>query len=168
MALQRRQVMFLVKFGALLLLFYVAVSLRPVDTHVIVPFTRGITQISGSVLRLLGQKVTVTGTVISGAFAVDIHNGCNGIEAIVFVCAAMFAFDAPILKRLLGALLAAVILQTLNIIRIVTLYLIGLKRPEIFETAHLAIWQTLMFAAAVFLFLAWTSRVAPRNAPAGA
>lgn len=160
--------MFLVKFGALLLLFYVAVSLRPVDQHLIVPFTQGITQISGSVLRLLGQKVTVTGTVISGAFAVDIHNGCNGIEAIVFVCAAMFAFDAPIAKRLLGALLAAVILQTLNIIRIVTLYLIGLKRPEIFETAHLAIWQTLMFAAAVFLFLAWTSRVAPRNAAAGA
>ena len=160
--------MFLVKFGVLLLLFYVAVSLRPVDQHVIVPFTRGITQISGSALRLLGQKVTVTGTVISGAFAVDIHNGCNGIEAIVFVCAAMFAFDAPIAKRLLGALLAAVILQTLNIIRIVTLYLIGLKRPEIFETAHLAIWQTLMFAAAVFLFLAWTSRVAPRNAAASA
>ena len=160
--------MFLVKFGVLLLLFYVAVSLRPVDQHVIVPFTQGITQISGSVLRLLGQKVTVTGTVISGAFAVDIHNGCNGIEAIVFVCAAMFAFDAPVAKRLLGALLAAVILQTLNIIRIVTLYLIGLKRPEIFETAHLAIWQTLMFAAAVFLFLAWTSRVAPRNAAASA
>lgn len=160
--------MFLVKFGVLLLLFYVAVSLRPVDQHVIVPFTQGITQISGSVLRLLGQKVTVTGTVISGAFAVDIHNGCNGIEAIVFVCAAMFAFDAPVSKRLLGALLAAVILQTLNIIRIVTLYLIGLKRPEIFETAHLAIWQTLMFAAAVFLFLAWTSRVAPRNAAASA
>ena len=160
--------MFLVKFGVLLLLFYVAVSLRPVDQHVIVPFTQGITQISASVLRLLGQKVTVTGTVISGAFAVDIHNGCNGIEAIVFVCAAMFAFDAPVAKRLLGAFLAAVILQTLNIIRIVTLYLIGLKRPEIFETAHLAIWQTLMFAAAIFLFLAWTSRVAPRNAAASA
>ncbi len=160
--------MFLVKFGVLLLLFYVAVSLRPVDQHVIVPFTQGITQISASVLRLLGQKVTVTGTVISGAFAVDIHNGCNGIEAIVFVCAAMFAFDAPVAKRLLGALLAALILQTLNIVRIVTLYLIGLKRPEIFETAHLAIWQTLMFAAAIFLFLAWTSRVAPRNAAASA
>ena len=168
MALQRRQVLFLVKFGVLLLLFYVTVALRPVDEHVILPFTQGITQVSGAVLRLLGQQVTVKGTIILGKFAVDIHNGCNGVEAIVFVCAAMFAFDAPISRRILGALAAAVILQTLNIIRIVTLYLIGIKRPEIFETAHLAIWQTLMFAAAVFLFIAWTSRVAPRNAAASA
>jgi len=168
MPLQRRQVLFLVKFGALLLLFYVAVALSFVDTHVIVPFTRGVTQISGAMLNLLGQHVTVTGTIISGKFAVDIHNGCNGIEAIVFVCAAMFAFEAPLSRRLAGALIAALILQGLNIVRIVSLYLIGLKRPEIFETAHLAIWQTLMFAAAVFLFLAWTSRVAPRNAVASA
>jgi exosortase H (IPTLxxWG-CTERM-specific) len=168
MPLQRRQVLFLLKFGGLLLLFYVTISLSFVDTHVIMPFTRGITQISGAALRLLGQKVAVQGTIISGAFAVDIHNGCNGIEAIVFVCAAMFAFDAPIARRIAGALAAAVILQGLNIIRIVSLYLIGLKRPEIFETAHLAIWQTLMFAAAVFLFIAWTSRVAPRNAAASA
>ena len=168
MALQRRQVLFLVKFGVLLLLFYVAVALQPVDQHVIRPFTEGITQISGATLRLLGQPVVVTGTIIRGKFAVDIHNGCNGVEAIVFVCAAMFAFDAPLRRRLLGALVSAIVLQTLNIIRIVTLYLIGIKRPEIFETAHLAIWQTLMFAAAVFLFIAWTSRVAPRNAPASA
>ena len=74
---------------------------------------------------------------------------------------------APVLRRIAGALIAAVVLQTLNIIRIVSLYLIGLKWPKIFETAHLAIWQTLMFGAAVFLFLIWTSIVAPRNAPAG-
>jgi exosortase H (IPTLxxWG-CTERM-specific) len=168
MPLQRRQVLFLVKFGALLLLFYVLVALSFVDTHVILPFTRGITSISGAILNMLGQHVVVTGTIISGSFAVDIKNGCNGIEAIVFVCAAMLAFEAPIAKRLIGALLAAIILQTLNIIRIVSLYLIGLRWPKIFETAHLAIWQTLMFAAAVFLFMAWTSRVAPRNAVASA
>ncbi len=164
MALQRRQILFLVKFGVLLLLFYGTVSLSYVDSHVIVPFTQGITQVSGALLRLVGQKVIVQGTMISGAFAVDIHNGCNGVEAIVFVCAAMFAFDAPLARRLIGVAIAALVLQGLNIIRIVSLYLIGLKWPKIFETAHLAIWQSVMFAAAVFLFLAWTNRVAPRNA----
>jgi exosortase H (IPTLxxWG-CTERM-specific) len=163
MPLQRRQVMFLVKFSALLLVFYIAVALAPVDAHVIVPFTRAITSVSGAVLNVIGQHVAVSGTIISGAFAVDIRNGCNGIEAVVFVCAAMFAFDAPLRSRILGVLAAASILEALNIVRIVSLYLIGLRRPEIFETAHLAIWQTLMFAAAVFLFLIWTSRVAPRN-----
>jgi len=164
MALQRRQVLFLVKFGLLLLLFYGAVSLTFVDTHVILPFTRAITEVSGLALRMIGQKVQVSGTVIAGKFAVDIHNGCNGVEAVVFVCAAMFAFDAPRLKRLAGAAIAALVLEGLNVIRIVSLYMIGLKWPKIFETAHLAIWQTLMFGAAVFLFLIWTNKVAPRNA----
>lgn len=168
MPLSRRQLSFLLKFGALLALFYVAIALAPVDAHVVVPFTRGITRVSGAVLNALGERVIVTGTIISGAFAVDIRNGCNGIEAVVFVCAAMLAFEAPMRQRLLGALIAALALETLNVIRIVTLYVIGQRRPEIFQTAHLAIWQTLMFAAAVFLFLAWTAKVAPRDAATSA
>jgi hypothetical protein len=39
---------------------------------------------------------------------------------------------------------------------------------SVFEMFHLAVWQTLMFGAAVFLFLIWTSRVTPRDAPSGA
>jgi len=78
----------------------------------------------------------------------------------------MLAFHAPIRKRILGALAAAVILEALNIIRIDSLYLLGVYRRNVFDMFHLAVWQTLMFGAAVFLFLIWTSIVAPRNVSA--
>jgi exosortase H (IPTLxxWG-CTERM-specific) len=167
MALAPRQTRFLIVFAVLLIAFYAVITIDAVDRRVVLPFTAALARVSGAALNLIGEKVLVTGTVISGTrFAVDIRGGCNGLEAVVFVCAAMLAFHAPIRKRILGALAAAVILETLNVIRIDSLYLLGVYHRNVFDMFHLAVWQTLMFGAAVFLFLIWTSIVAPRNASA--
>jgi exosortase H (IPTLxxWG-CTERM-specific) len=167
MALAPRQTRFLIVFAVLLIAFYAVITIDAVDRRVVLPFTAALARVSGAALNLIGEKVLVTGTVISGTrFAVDIRGGCNGLEAVVFVCAAMLAFHAPLRKRILGALAAAVILETLNIIRIDSLYLLGVYHRNVFDMFHLAVWQTLMFGAAVFLFLIWTSIVAPRNASA--
>jgi len=167
MALAPRQTRFLIVFAVLLIAFYAVITIDAVDRRVVLPFTAALARISGAALNLIGEKVHVAGTVIAGSrFAVDIRGGCNGLEAVVFVCAAMLAFHAPIRKRILGALAAAVILEALNIIRIDSLYLLGVYHRNVFDMFHLAVWQTLMFGAAVFLFLIWTSIVAPRNASA--
>jgi exosortase H (IPTLxxWG-CTERM-specific) len=163
----RDQIRFVLKFAILLAIFYAVVTPEPVDRHVIVPFSHALSVVSGAVLNVLGQHVQVSETVIAGpAFAVDIKNGCNGIEAMVFLCAAITAFPAPWRARLLGILAACTIVQGLNIIRIVSLFLIGRYRPSLFGTFHLAIWQSVIFAAAVFLFLAWTARVRKTDAVA--
>jgi exosortase H (IPTLxxWG-CTERM-specific) len=167
MALAPRQTRFLIVFAVLLISFYALITISWVDAHVVLPFTNGLAHVSGAALNLIGERVHVDGTVIAGSkFAVDIRGGCNGLEAVVFVCAAMLAFHAPIRKRLIGAAAAAVILEALNVVRIASLYLLGVYHRDIFETFHLAVWQTLMFGAAVLLFLIWTSKVAPRDAPA--
>jgi len=167
MALAPRQTRFLIVFAVLLIGFYAIITIDAVDRRVVLPFTAALARVSGAALNLIGERVHVTSTVIGGAkFAVDIRGGCNGLEAVVFVCAAMLAFQAPVRKRILGALAAAVILEALNVIRIDSLYLLGVYHRNVFEMFHLAVWQTLMFGAAVFIFLIWTSIVAPRNAPA--
>jgi exosortase H (IPTLxxWG-CTERM-specific) len=166
MALAPRQTRFLLVFAVLLIAFYTIITINAVDTHVVLPFTAGLARISGGALNLIGERVHVDSTVIAGPkFAVDIRGGCNGLEAVVFVCAAMLAFHAPLRKRLIGAAAAAIILEALNVIRIDSLYLLGVYHRKVFEMFHLAVWQTLMFGAAVLLFLIWTSKVAPRNAP---
>lgn len=167
MALAPRQTRFLIVFAVLLIAFYALITISWVDTHVVLPFTGALARVSGAALNLLGEHVHTDGTVIAGAkFAVDIRGGCNGLEAVVFVCAAMLAFHAPMRKRVIGAAAAAVILEALNVIRIASLYLLGVYHRSVFETFHLAVWQTLMFGAAVLLFLIWTSKVARRDVPA--
>ncbi|MGH9424546.1 MAG: exosortase H [Thermoanaerobaculia bacterium] len=165
MALAPRQTRFLIVFAVLLIAFYAIITIDAVDKRVVLPFTAALARVSGWALHVIGEKVRVAGTVISGrTFAVDIRGGCNGLEAVVFVCAAMLAFHAPLRKRILGAIAAAVILEGLNVIRIASLYLLGVYHRNVFEMFHLAVWQTLMFGAAVLLFLIWTSMVSPRDA----
>jgi exosortase H (IPTLxxWG-CTERM-specific) len=156
------QLQFILKFFGLLVLFYLIVAPEPVDRAVIAPATRGITAASTAVLKVVGQQVQRTGTVIHGAkFAVDIKNGCNGIEAVVFLCAAILAFPAPWRARGLGLLASIVGIQVLNIIRIAVLYLIGVYDRPLFDMFHLGVWQSIIFGAAVLIFLTWTRRVQP-------
>ena len=164
-ALNRRQITCLIRFSILIVGFYTLVLLKPVDRAVVTPYTKAITAASAAVLNALGENVHRSGTLISGRlFVVDIKNGCNGIEAMVFIIAAMIAFDAPMMQRLIGIGTGALAIQLLNLIRIVTLYWIGAHRRAWFETFHLAIWQTVIFISAILVFLWWTSRVQQINA----
>ena len=162
LGLKRGQVMFLAKFFGVLVALYLLVAWNPVNDHVIVPITAGIARTAGWLLRTMGQDVAVTGTTItSSRFGVNINNGCNGIEAIILLVAAMGAFPASLRARLLGLLLTAAGVQLLNQVRIISLYLIGAYRPSLFATFHTAIWQVVVVLAAIMMFLLWSARVTP-------
>ena len=153
------RVRFITIFLLLLALFEFTLLLDSVDKNVIRPLTGGIANVSGSVLAMTERGIRVSGTTITApCFAVDIHNGCNGVEATLFIVAAVLAFPATWLKRLLGVLIGAAIIQVANLIRVVTLFLIGCHRPAWFETFHLAVWQTVIFAVAVGFFILWSRR----------
>jgi exosortase H (IPTLxxWG-CTERM-specific) len=165
--LDRRQTLFLVRFAVLLLVFFVLIWLGPVDRNVITPFTRGLARVSAVVLNLFGERVSVFGSIIQGqGFAVDIKGGCNGVEAMLLLCAAIAAFDAPWRARLLGLLAGSAALMSFNIVRIVSLYMIGERWRQLFETFHLAVWQTIMFAVAASIFALWSGRFASRHVAA--
>jgi exosortase/archaeosortase family protein len=70
-------------------------------------------------------------------------------------CAAVLSFRAPLMRKLPGLLAGTVLLQILNLVRIVTLYWIGLYSPDIFEAAHMEIWPTVFIIVAIVLFIGW-------------
>ena len=160
--MKKPQVLFLVKFFGVLVGAYLLIAWSPVNDHVIVPFTAGIARTSGALLNLIGQDVTVSGTVIrSTRFAVNINNGCNGVEAMLILLASIGAFPATSKARAIGLLLGALAVQVLNAIRIITLYLLGAYQPRLFDLFHTAVWQIVIIMAAIGFFLAWSARVAP-------
>jgi exosortase H (IPTLxxWG-CTERM-specific) len=164
MAMQRTQVLFLVKFFAILIAAYLLIAWNPVNDHVIVPFTQGVAEVSGAILKGIGQPVEVTGTVIrSSRFGVNINNGCNGVEAMLILLASIVAFPATLKARVTGLLLGALVVQLLNAVRIVTLYLLGAYQPRLFDMFHTAVWQIVVILAAIGFFLFWSARVAPNR-----
>jgi exosortase H (IPTLxxWG-CTERM-specific) len=162
---QRARLLFIVKFLLLVIGLYVVISLEPVDRTFIASFTHGLTLASAGLLRLFGIQVQVNGTTMrDAAFAVDVKNGCNGIEALILLVSAIVAFGGPWKKRLAGVLIGAIFIEVINLIRIATLFEIGKTHPALFEQFHLVIWQSVIILLSVVFFVIWSSRIAPRTA----
>lgn len=154
-----RRLRFIIVFFILLALFELPLFIPAVDRSIIRPFTKGIAHVSAAIIGAVGTPVQVTQTLIIGrCFSVDIENGCNGVEATLFLVAAILAFPAPARTRAISVATGAAIIQAANLVRVVSLYLIGCYRREWFEAFHLAIWQTVIFALAMLYFALWTQR----------
>ena len=163
----RRELQFLILFVVLLGGGFSLISLNWVNDHVIEPFTGGIAHASGATLNLLGQEVTQTGTILRNRrFAVNIRNGCNGVEAMLIFLAAVLAFPASWKSRLTGLTLGILAIQLVNLIRVVALFLTGIYFPRIFDTSHTVIWQTIVILFGVLLWIFWANRFATPAAPA--
>jgi exosortase H (IPTLxxWG-CTERM-specific) len=155
----RRSLLFLARFVALLLGFYFVVASHPVNDAVIVPFTAGVARICAVILSAIGENVAVAGTEIrSGDFAVNIENGCNGVEAALLFGSAILAFPAPWRRRALGLVTGFAAIQALNFVRVVSLFWIGAHRPVLFSSSHTVLWQSAVVLFSVLLFLFWASR----------
>lgn len=165
----RHELTFLILFVVILGGSFTLISVNWVNDHVIEPFTAGIANLSGGVLHLLGQNVTMAGTVIRNPrFAVNIRNGCNGVEAMLIFIAAVLAFPASWKSKLTGLALGILAIQVVNLVRVVALFLTGVYFPKIFDTSHTVIWQTIVILCGVLLWIFWANRFAapPASEPA--
>jgi len=163
----RPEARFLITFLLVLGASFAFLAWRPVNDRVVEPFTGQIAKASGVALRLIGQDVTRSGTTLrSPRFAVNIKNGCNGVEAMVILLAAIVAFPAPWKARLLGLAAGAAAIQVVNLVRVVALFLTGAYLPKFFDTSHTVVWQSLVILSAVLIWILWARRLAPRTAQA--
>jgi exosortase H (IPTLxxWG-CTERM-specific) len=163
----RRELTFLILFLVLLAGGFTVISINWVNDHAVEPFTAGVARASGAMLNVLGQNVTLKGTVMqSPRFAVNIRNGCNGIEAMLIFLAAVLAFPAPWRSRLIGLALGILAIQIVNLVRVVALFLTGVYFPRIFDSSHTVIWQTIVILFGVLLWIFWANRFAGPAAPA--
>jgi exosortase H (IPTLxxWG-CTERM-specific) len=164
---RRRSLLFLGRFAALLVIFYIAVASHPGNDKLIVPFTAWVARVSAALLRSIGEAVTVAGTEIrSPAFSVQIENGCNGVETGLLFGSAVLAFPASWKRRTAGLILGFVAIELLNLVRVVSLFWIGAHHPMFFSQSHTVIWQSIVVLWGVLLFLVWAKPTDRAAAPA--
>ena len=135
----------------------------------VLPWTSALASISTWIVTLFDGNVVATGKVMSSntnGFAVSIEAGCNGVEATLVLLAAMLAFPAPWKHKAVGLVLGILAVQLLNILRVISLFYLGQWNYDVFEWAHLYVWQALIMLDVLVVWLIWVRRV-PRTGNSG-
>lgn len=130
----------------------------PVHDHVIIPFTALIATVSASIVQIFDSSVQAYGIIIQDTVtrvAVSIQPGCNGVEAMICLTAAIIAFPASWKHKFYGLFFGFLAIQALNIVRIISLFYLLQWNKEWFEWAHLYLWQALIILDALIVFIVW-------------
>jgi exosortase H (IPTLxxWG-CTERM-specific) len=157
---------FSILFITLILVLFTLEVLKPVQDNVILPFTAGIAHVSVFLIELFDQGVQSAGKVIRDletGFAISIEPGCNGVEALIILFAAIFAFPASLKQKLIGFAIGFVAIQSLNLVRIISLFYLGQWNMVWFEWFHLYLWQALIILDALVVWLIWLRMLPPAD-----
>ncbi len=108
---------------------------------------------AGTVLGWVEPHVAVTGQDIVGRTSLRIVRTCDAMDVTILLLAAIVSWPSSSRRRALGAVAGVSILFIVNVVRICSLYYVGVYCPAAFELAHLELWPAIILLVAVGLFV---------------
>ncbi len=138
--------------------FFLLIGLKPIQDIVDLNglYSRGVVILTSKILGMLGISSSYQGTVITlPSIALDVRFGCNGLEAVMIYAVAVIAFPSPWKKKLIGILGGFVVIQVINILRIVSLAYSAIHFKSLFEYIHIYVAQGLMIAVSLGIFFVY-------------
>ena len=130
--------------------------------YLVVPWTNALAAISAWLVTVVDPGVASAGKILRSTvngFAVSIEAGCNGVEATIVLIAAMLAFPAPWKNKLVGLAAGILAVQGLNVVRVISLFYLGQWNMQVFEWAHLYVWQALIMLDVLVVWLVWVRKL---------
>ena len=149
---------FIVTYVVLMAIALLIIGLEPVKRVVDINglYSNMIVLVTALLLKPFGIVEGTRGCIIElKGITLNVAFGCNGLEAFVIYTVAIISFPAATAKKLWGILAGFVILQLLNIVRILALGITGVYFKSYFEYIHIYVAQGIMIALALVLFLVW-------------
>lgn len=85
----------------------------------------------------------------------QIVRGCDAIEPTAAFAAAVLASPVSLWTKLPGILVGTLILLFVNLVRLVSLFLIGVHWPRALDVMHEDLWQAAFIVLAIVLWAIW-------------
>jgi len=117
----------------------------------------GLAQISGKLYNFYSQQWLVSGNKIIHSDSlrfVYVDRSCTGLSLIATLTAAIFSLSFSWSKKISMVIIAALLIQIENLIRITHLFHLVKQVDSNFDFYHLYIWQLVNFIVALFIFYA--------------
>lgn len=162
---QHRQIgRFCVLFAVFILIFTGLTSSAPARRFLHEPLMRLLAKTSGAILSPFGETVAEGNLLDFRAFGVEIVPACDGVLPALIYVAAVLAFPGPWRAKVWGVALGVPAIMLINLTRVVTLMLLGAWRPDLYERVHIYVWQALVIALSMAVWVFWAERfVRPRS-----
>jgi len=155
-AVRRSLLIFWGSFIGVMILYFI-LSVQPfwVD-YVFKPVVKAYAWLSSGMLNLMGFGTTSDGMVVSSSdFALEVSKGCDGLTPIMLLVTGILVYPVAFKWKGPGLLFGISTLWFLNLIRIVSLFVVGIYLPNMFEIFHVEIWQAIFIVIAVLLWFYW-------------
>jgi len=152
------QVRFGVGFLSLTLLFAILTSTSAAQRLLHDPLSRLVVSLAAPILSILGT-VSAAGTDLTfNGFAVSIVEACNGVLPTYIFVSAVLAFPSHWREKGIGMLIGIPSIMLVNVLRVVTLLCFGAYWPSLFERVHIYVWQALVIAISLAIWVFWAER----------
>ncbi|MBW1670478.1 MAG: exosortase H [Deltaproteobacteria bacterium] len=149
---------FTVTYLVLMTFFFLLIAVEPIQNVIDLNglYTKAIVSVTAKILEIMGMLCTCKGSVITiSGISLDIKFGCNGLEAVMIYTIGIISFPATWKKKFLGIIAGFIVIQIINIIRIVALAYSCIYFKTFFEYIHIYIAQGMMIAVALGIYLLW-------------
>ncbi len=151
----------------ILTLFLLQITQYAQDT-VITPFTSFVAAISAWVVQVFDPEVISAGNTLGDPLIhkqIVIVPGCNGVEAMIILFAAVIAFPASVWYKIKGLLWGFLAIHSLNTVRIISLFYLLQWDKNWFEWFHMYLWQALIILDALVVWLIWLRYLPNQDKP---
>jgi exosortase H (IPTLxxWG-CTERM-specific) len=156
---------FALTFLFLILIFAILTATAAADRVIHQPLSRLVAFFSTSILSVFGT-VSRSGTfVVFNGFSAIIIEACDGVLPAYIYLSAVLAFPSRMDQKLWGIFIGIPAIFTINLIRVITLMMVGAYWPDLFERVHIYVWQALVVALSMALWVLW-AEVFVRPGPA--
>lgn len=151
-------VRFSLAFLGLNLVFALVTSTPQAEQMLHVPLSRLICWLVAPVLSVFGT-VSASYTHLSlNGFQASVAEACNGVLPGYIFLAAVCAFPSRWRDKAIGIAIGAVAIFVINTTRVITLMVYGAYWPDSFEQVHIYVWQILVVALSMAVWVFWLER----------
>jgi exosortase family protein XrtM len=116
---------------------------------------------SAMLINLLtpSESVQTFGNLLKGNVTIRVKQGCEGLDCLLLLIAAVLAFPAGWKAKLVALGAGIPLVYVCNLVRIPGLYYVQRYAPAYFELMHVYVGQTFIILIGAGFFLFWVRRL---------
>src|SRR5438094_498443 len=150
---------FTLTFLLLIAIFAMLTATAAADRVIHQPLSRFTVLLAAPLLHIFGTVSRSGSFVTFNGFSASIEEACDGVLPAYIYLSAVLAFPSRLEQKLWGILLGMPAIFTMNLARVITLVMVGAYWPDLFERVHIYVWQALVIALSMAVWVFWAEGV---------